>query len=628
VTRLAEVLVLSAALGSLYALLGVSVTVVYQASRVPNVAVAAVGTVAAVFHWDLVSQGGRIGSGIDYWLALALALGLAAALGLVTDLLVRGLRERVTASLLLLLGWMVLLLAAANAVWGNAAKFLPVAWSGPALSVGDFSVPRHQVATLAIAGLAGAVLAVLHRRTRFGLALQAAAADPEAARMAGIDTTRLSRRAWVLGSVVGALAVILILPPFLSNPYETTLLLPFAFGAALLGGFRSLPLAVAGGLALGVVPSLLEPSDTIARIGGVRNLVAFVMIAGLLLKRPPAPSASPTTGRWGSGTFSVTAPAWLGRAALVAVVLVLAVVVPAASSNGSLLAWSRGISVFLVCASIVVVSGWAGQVSLAQVAFAGLGAYVVGDLTVRLGLPHILAIPLAALSVLPLAVVVGVPALRSWDRLHLAVASLAFMMVASSLLWGPQADWFRGDRLRLTRPSWMEILSGRPATSYYLMVLGLAAAVAWFALNLRSSRVGRAMAAVAESDPAARSLGIDPARSRLTVFVFSAVVAALGGIVYAYSGGVLDPGRFAAFFSVQYLLYAVVGGTGSLLGTAVIVFAFEVAPNLSGGVTRTGPGTGALIVLGILALVVVRFAPDGLAGLVRRAASPGVSDGR
>jgi branched-chain amino acid transport system permease protein len=267
-------------------------------------------------------------------------------------------------------------------------------------------------------------------------------------------------------------------------------------------------------------------------------------------------------------------------------------------------------------------------VSLAQVAFAGLGAYVVGDLTVRLGLPHILAIPLAALSVLPLAVVVGVPALRSWDRLHLAVASLAFMMVASSLLWGPQADWFRGDRLRLTRPSWMEILSGRPATSYYLMVLGLAAAVAWFALNLRSSRVGRAMAAVAESDPAARSLGIDPARSRLTVFVFSAVVAALGGIVYAYSGGVLDPGRFAAFFSVQYLLYAVVGGTGSLLGTAVIVFAFEVAPNLSGGVTRTGPGTGALIVLGILALVVVRFAPDGLAGLVRRAASPGVSDGR
>jgi branched-subunit amino acid ABC-type transport system permease component len=629
VTRLAEVLVLSAALGSLYALLGVSVTVVYQAARVPNVAVAAVGTVAAIFHWDLVTPGGRIGSGIDYWLALALALGLAAVLGLITDLLVRGLRERVLASLLLLLGWMVLLLATANAVWGNAAKFLPVAWSGPALSVGDFSVPRHQVATLAIAAVAGTVLAALLRRTRFGLALQAAAADPEAARMAGIDTTRLSRRAWVLGSVVGALAVILILPPFLSNPYETTLLLPFAFGAALLGGFRSLPLAVAGGLALGVVPSLLEPSDTIARIGGVRNLVAFLMIAGLLLKRPPAPSASPTTaGRWGSGTFSVTAPAWLGRTALVAVVLALAVVVPAASSNGSLLAWSRGISVFLVCASIVVVSGWAGQVSLAQVAFAGLGAYVVGDLTVRLGLPHVLAIPMAALSVLPFAVVVGLPALRSWDRLHLAVASLAFMMVASSLLWGPQADWFRGDRLRLSRPSWMEVLSGRPAASYYLMVLGLAAAVVWFALNLRSSRVGRAMAAVAQSDPAARSLGIDPARSRLSVFAFSAVVAALGGIVYAYSGGVLDPGRFAAFFSIQYLLYAVVGGTGSLLGTAVIVFAFEVAPNLSGGVTRTGPGTDALIVLGVLALVAVRFVPDGLAGLVRRAASPGVGDGR
>ena len=633
-TRLAEVLVLSASLGALYALLGVSVTVVYQAARVPNVAVAALGTVAAVLHWDLVTPGGRLGSGMSYWLALAVSLGLAGALGLLTDLMVRGLRERVVASLLVLLGWMVLLLAATNALWGNTAKFLPVAWAGPGLSVGDFSVPRHQVATLAIAGLAGAALVALHRRTRFGLALRAAAADPEAARMAGIDTARLSRRAWVLGSVVGALAVILILPPFLSNPYETTLLLPFAFGAALLGGFRSLPLAVVGGVALGVVPSLLEPSDTLARIGGVRNLVAFVMIAVLLLKRPPAPSAEPSLDVRGSWALPAT-PAWLGRACLVTLTLVLAVVVPAAAGDASLLAWSRGISIFLVCASIVVVSGWGGQVSLAQVAFAGFGAYVVSDLTVRLGLPHVLAIPLAAVSVLPLAAVVGIPSLRSRDRLHLAVASLAFMMMASSLLWGPQADWFKGDGLRVDRPSWMEVFSGRPAASYYLLVLGLAAGVVWFATNLRSSRVGRALAAAAESDSAARSLGIDPARCRLTAFAFSSVVAALGGIVYAYLGGVLDPGHFAAFLSVQYLLYAVVGGAGSLLGTAFVVFAFEVAPNLGvAGARLTGadPGTDALLLLGALALVVARFVPEGVAGLVRRAVSvpsiQGVTGGR
>jgi branched-chain amino acid transport system permease protein len=633
VTRLAEVLVLSSSLGALYALLAVSVTVVYQAARVPNVAVAAVGTAAAVLHWDLVTPGGRFGSGMNYWLALVIALGLAAVLGLGADLLVRGVRERVVASLLVLLGAMVLLLAATNAVWGDSAKFLPVAWAGPALTVGDFSVPRHQVATLAIAGVAGLGLAALHLRTRFGLALRAAAADPEAARMTGIDTTRLSRRAWVLGSAVGALAMVLLLPPFLSNPYETTLLLPFAFGAALLGGFRSLPLAVAGGVALGVVPSLLEPSDALARIGGVRNLVAFLMIAGLLVKRPPAPSAAaPGAPRW---VFSPAGslPAWSSRATLMTVGLVLAVVVPAASSDAALVAWSRGISVFLVCTSIVVVSGWAGQVSLAQVAFAGVGAYVVSDLTVRLGLPHVLAIPLAVLSVLPLAAVVGLPSLRSRDRLHLAVASLAFMMMASSTLWGPQADWFTGDDLRAIRQSWMEVLSGRPAASYYLLVLGLAVAVVWFATNLRASRVGRALAAVRESDEAARSLGIDPARYRLTAFAFSAVVAAVGGVVYAYLGGVLDPGRFAAFLSVQYLLYAVVGGAGSVLGTAVVVFAFEVAPNLPEGITTAGlagadPGTGALLLLGAVALVVARFLPEGLAGLARRGAPQGVTSGR
>jgi ABC-type branched-subunit amino acid transport system permease subunit len=382
-----------------------------------------------------------------------------------------------------------------------------------------------------------------------------------------------------------------------------------------------------------VLPSLLEPSDTLARIGGVRNLVAFLMIAGLLLKWPPAPSTAPSLDVIRPESPPGATPAWLGRAGLVALALVLAVVVPAASSDASLLAWSRGISVFLVCASIVIVSGWVGQVSLAQVAFAGLGAFVVSDLTVRLGLPHVLAIPLAAVSVLPLAAVVGLPSLRSRDRLHLVVASLAFMMMASSLLWGPEATWFKGDGLRVGRPSWMEVFSGRPAASYYLLVLGLAAAVVWFATNLRSSRIGRALVAAAESDSAARSLGIDPARSRLTAFAFSAVVAALGGIVYAYLGGVLDPGRFAAFLSVQYLLYAVVGGAGSLLGTAVVVFAFEVAPNLSGGITGAGlpgadPGTGALLLLGALALLVARFAPGGLAGIVRRLVPSAVTSGR
>jgi branched-chain amino acid transport system permease protein len=164
----------------------------------------------------------------------------------------------------------------------------------------------------------------------------------------------------------------------------------------------------------------------------------------------------------------------------------------------------------------------------------------------------------------------------------------------------------------------MVALAGRPAVSLYLLALALAGGVAWFATNLRRSRVGRAFAAVRDADEGAASLGIDPLRYRLIALTFSAVVAGLGGVVHAYLVGSIDPTRFAAFLSLQYLLYAVVGGAGSLLGTAAVVFAFEVVPALDGG----GPGPGAVAVLGLLAVAAVPL--GGLSGLARRlTGSPG-----
>ena len=251
-------------------------------------------------------------------------------------------------------------------------------------------------------------------------------------------------------------------------------------------------------------------------------------------------------------------------------------------------------------------------------AFAGFGAYMTANLAVRLGLPHIAAIPLAVLAVLPFALLLGLPAIRGWGRLPFTVLSMGLMVVASSLLWGPRADWFTGDG-RLARPDWMNVLAGRPAVSFYLFALALAAGVVWFAGNLRRSRVGRALAAVRDSEEGAGSLGIDPAHYRLVALTFSAAVAALGGIVYAYLSGPIDPARFAAFLSIQYLLYTVVGGAGSLAGTAVVVFAFEVVPALDGQAPSSG--FGSVLILGLLAMVVLRLVPGGLAGLARRVAA-------
>lgn len=626
---LVTTLVFGLSLGAVYALLAAGVTVVYQATRVPNVAVVAIGTVAAVLHGDLVSSDGRFGSGMGWWPAMAVSAAVAVGLGLVCEQLIRGLREQIVPALVALLGLGALLLAGVNAVWGSEAKFLPPP-SARLYEHGELRIAQTDLITLMLAAAVGVVLTVFLRRTRLGLALRAQGADPEASRMAGLDPATVSRVAWALSSVLGAVAMSLALP-LLVNTYEVTVYLAFAVAAAAVGGFRSLPRAALAGVVLGVVPSLLEgPRGT--RVGGIGNLVAFLLLALVFFRRPgligrPAldesfssasadnhPSAARRRAAMIAGSRPL--PLWVNRIGLAGLALVLAIGVPALSSDVALDAWARGVAVFLICASVVIVSGWTGDIPLGQVAFAGIGAYLVGDLTARTGLPHFAAIPLAVLAALPFALVVGIPAFRSRGRLAFAALSMLGMVVAATLLWGPGARWFTGRITIMRRPDWMESLSGRPAVSYYLVTLIVAAGVVWFAGNIRRSRVGRALAAGRDAGDGARSLGIDPAHYRLVALSFSAVVAALGGILLAYGEHPLDPTRFAVFLSVQYFLYTVVGGARSMAGTAAVVFAFEIVPSLERGTPPTGPNT--LLVLGALTLATVLFAPGGLAGLVQR----------
>lgn len=613
---LVEAAFLGVSLGALYALMATSVTLVYQTTRIPNVAFVAVGTVAAVLHWDLATSEGLIGAGLGWWPALAGALIAAAGLGILTDRLVRAWRGRPVAALLVLVGWTAALLAGAHVLWGSEPKLLPGVWPGPPLSMGGADIPRQQVGALLIAAGGLGALAALSRRTRFGLALRASAADRDAAALVGMSPGRVARGAWAVSSMMAALAVIMVAHPVLSSTYEQTVYLPFAFGAALLGGLRSFRLAAVGGLVLGVVPTLLDPSG-VTRLGAVRTLVAFLLVSILVWRRPALAGPDPGAGEgdWSpaSGGRPYTLPRWSGQVGLALLVAALVVAVPALAGDVALFAWVRGIAVFLVCASIVVVTGWTGQVSLGQVAFAGFSAYMAANLATRVGLLHVLALPLAALFAPALALAAGWVGLRARGRLPFMVISLGIGVVASSFLWGPRSDWFTGQG-EIARPDWMESLSGGPATSLYLVAVAVAGGVVWFAANVRRSRAGRAFAATRDDEQGAASLGIDPFRYRVAAFAFSAFVAGLGGALHAYLVGTIDPAHFAAFLSLQYLLYVLVGGARSLLGVALVVVGFEVVPALGGG----GPPPEAVAALGVLAMVAVPI--GGLAGVARRLA--------
>jgi branched-chain amino acid transport system permease protein len=412
---------------------------------------------------------GRFGSGLGWWPALGVSVLVAALVGLVCDRVIRGLREQIVPALVALLGVSAALLAGINAVWGSEAKLLPPP-SSNVFEHGELKLAQSDLITLVVAVVVGVALTMFLRRTRLGTDLRALANDPEAARMAGVDPTMLGRTAWVLSSVLGAVAMTLALQVVV-NTYEATVYVAFAVAAAAVGGFRSLPRSVLAGLVLGVVPSVLEGPGG-SGVGGIGNLVAFLLLAGVIFRRPgligrpmldegfssPAADNSPSAARRRAALVAGARPLapWAGRVGLTGLVLVLAVAVPALSADVALEAWARGVAIFLICASIVIVSGWTGDIPLGQVAFAGIAAYLVGELSGRAGLPHFAAIPLAALAALPYALAIGIPAVRSRGRLAFAALSLLSMVVAATLLWGPGARWFTGDLTIVRRPDWID----------------------------------------------------------------------------------------------------------------------------------------------------------------------------
>ena len=227
--------------------------------------------------------------------------------------------------------------------------------------------------------------------------------------------------------------------------------------------------------------------------------------------------------------------------------------------------------------SLVVLTGWAGQVSLGQMAFVGMGAAVGGTLTSRLGWDLSLALVGGGLVGAGLAVVIGLPALRR-RGLTLAVTSLAFALMASSFLlnrnffgpgtplhlFGAPLDWLPGQRI--DRPDLFGFISVQSETSYYyLCVVGLGLAYA-IVRGLRRSRTGRVLIAIRENERAAEAFGVNAQRTTLVAFAFSGFLAAFAGALFVHHQTGLNLGPFEPGQSLQVFSMTVIGGLGSAAG--------------------------------------------------------------
>jgi len=231
----------------------------------------------------------------------------------------------------------------------------------------------------------------------------------------------------------------------------------------------------------------------------------------------------------------------------------------------------------LVAIGLCVLMGYAGQVSLGQAGFYGVGAYVSAILSVKFGLPVVAGIAAAMLVSALAAVILSVPALKLKGH-YLAVATLGFGEIINVILneWGPGGPSGFGD----IPPFSVFGYTFASTKGYFYLVWCLVAAVMLFSLNLISSRTGRALKAIHGSETASSAMGLNVAGLKVKVFVLSAVYAALAGGLYAHYVTFISPSSFSLFYSILVLMMVVVGGITNLWGGVVGAIVITILPEL------------------------------------------------
>ena len=624
--------------GLVYGLLALGIVLVYKGSRTINFAHPFFGLLCAYLTWWLASRGVLWGvqimpfapdSAPRYALALVLGLALIGLWGFGAERRVMWpLRNQprlmtLVATIALAQGSFgtALILFNRSEEQNFAFKKLPVLIDA-SIQVGTRFVTGADLQVLIVVPVICIGLALFFTRTRFGVAIRAAAENGEAARLVGISAERVSKFTWVAGSLLAGIAGILItqLRGLLDINTLSTGFLVRGLAAALLGGLTSLPGAVVGGLFVGVSEAFLKWWTNDAP--GVPETLLFLIVIGILVFRPgglfgqreetedkvafvPTLKDLPAALR---GTVAAKAVRFSG--ALFVAFAVLVSLVTNSKTNGIF----TEVAIYaMVGVSLTVLMGFTGQISLGHWGLAGVGAFAVANLT-RMGIPWLLSLPLVVVIGMLVSLVIGLPALRI-RGLYLAVATLAFNLAAEFYLFKSRFVGGSTAGIVVDRPKYGPLDLGsptnRPIFLFSLAVLLLSMLVA---RNLARTRTGRGFFALRENEKAAATLGVDLTRYKLLAFAVSGGIAALAGALYVTYLGFAESTTWTTARSLILIAIIMIGGLGSLMGPALGAFVVVGLPLLFDFANDFVVAIGT----GILLITVIVRAQGGLAGLVFR----------
>ncbi|MEX0873651.1 MAG: ABC transporter permease [Actinomycetota bacterium] len=606
--------------GTSNALLAMGLILIYRTTRIVNFAYGAMGAMPGALTVGLF-----LGQGWNYWLSMAIGIAVGVGVGALIDILV--IRRFADSSRLVLtvasiglaqvlgaIGLSIILGFGADQLIGNIDTPIDASFFVRPYPIRGDHILMVSIAPIALLGLAWFLL-----RTDAGVAVRAAAENQDRALLLGVPVRRLRTIVWAVAGGLAA-ATYITKAPFAGVVPQaitgTSVILP-GLAVAVIAKFRSLPLALFAGIGLGIVEWTVRWNIRAESIFDVTFLV--IILASLLLRREHMTRAETGESTWDAAGALRVIPDRLRNlrevrgagAVLVVVLAALAIFIPLQAAPSTVVLMSFAVVWGMVAVSLVVLTGWGGNISLGQFAIVGVGAMAAGNLMMRWNLDFFVAMAFAAVAGAVVAVLIGLPALRI-RGLYLAVTTLAFAVALDSYFLNPvNFSSFVPDSI--LRPIlWKRFdMSSEWVTFYFCLAMLLL--VVGVVRGVRRSHPGRALIGTRDNARAADAMAIPTMRIKLTTFIFSGAIAGLAGALYVLVLGGAGQNTFQPNMSLEVFAIAVIGGLGSVAGALSGVFLFRgidfvLAEAFSGDVAAIL----RLSLTGAGLLAILYFLPGGL----------------
>jgi branched-chain amino acid transport system permease protein len=590
--------------GAAYAIAASGLVLTYSTTRVFNIAHGAFGMLLSFVFWDF-----SVRQGLPTPLALALVLLVVApAIGwFIARFVARDLGEAgPSVSLVVTVALLVGCIGVAQLIYPVEFRAVQPFFAGTNFSVGGVNIAAYQLITIVASVVVAVGLYLLLARTRIGTAMRASVDNPELLRLFGGKPEQVAALAWMIGISLAGLGGILLVSQVGLDYYQLTLLVISAYAAAMLGKLKSLPLTFVGAMGLGLVtsyfPGYVHLEGTLSQIKNVLPaLFLFVVVIAL-------PQAQLRIGQV-KGIVSVPLPSLARTAGWSAGLLLFVALLAGALGEPNLLLVGKALAFSIVMLSMVLLTGYGGHVSLAQLAFAGVGALTYA----KLDEPNLYGLLVSVLAAAAVGALVALPVLRL-TGLYLALATLAFASIMDQVVF--QASWAFGFNGLLPARRLSVLGYSVSSTGGYVFLMAVFLVLTgWAVLLLRRGVVGRLVIAARDSTAACGTLGLDVRWFRVGLFALSAGLAGLGGAMLAGLRQNIGAGDFIYFQSLLILLFAVVAGVTSVTGAVLGGAAMTALPELQSSYPSAA---GAFFVVIAVFAILLAKEPNGISGYLFR----------